>query len=47
LKGQNCYKGVTGGKELELSPLSEGICQQSLVQIKPWLTHQKIDAGFL
>ena len=32
--------GVTGGKELELSPLSEGICQQSLVQIKPWPTHQ-------
>jgi len=24
-----------GGKELELSPLSEGIFQQSLVQIKP------------
>jgi len=32
--------GVTGGKELELSPLSEGIWQQSLVQIKPWPTHQ-------
>jgi len=41
MRGQNCYKGVMGGKELELSPLSEGICQQSLVQIKPWLTHQK------
>jgi len=34
VRGQNCYKGVTGGKELELSPLSGGICQQSLVQIK-------------
>jgi len=47
MRGQNCYKGVTSGKELELSPLSEVICQQSLVQIKPWPTHQKIDAGFL
>jgi len=34
-RGQNYYKGITGGKELELSLLSEGICQQSLVQIKP------------
>jgi len=35
MRGQNCYKGVTGGKKLELSPLYEEICQQSLVQIKP------------
>jgi len=36
-----CHKGVTGAKELELLPLSEGISQQSLVQTKPRPTHQK------
>jgi len=39
-RGQNCYKSVMGGKEPELSPLSEEICEQSLVQIKPWPTYQ-------
>jgi len=31
-------KALRVEKKLELSPLSEGICQQSLVQIKPWMT---------
>jgi len=34
-------KALRVGKKLELSPLSERICQQSLVQSKPWPTHPK------
>ena len=40
-------KALTGGKELELSPLSGGICQQSLVWCRSSLGRliKTIDAG--
>jgi len=44
-KKTNCDKGITGGKRLELTPLSERICVQKLVQASLDRLIRKVDAG--